>query len=639
MADQQGIKGPWDSDDSQDAWNPSGAPQSHVGADETSDADGTKTASGSSEASSESAADGTTATSASASSTPSSTGGADSQSTQSFGVKSPYVPAPEYGANTDNPTQPLSAASYPFGAPEDLGKDAASKNQSTASGQNTGRHSADGQQPYGYNQAPRPDSGQQPTNQFPNYFGAPAPGANGNGGSGNTGSGNGPSGPAGPANPFGPQGGPAGKGGPGNTATQNKSGAGRTWLAAAVSAIIAALLVLGLGYAAIANGFVTIPSASSTSSLNSSSGGDGSTTVEGTGAANWTAVNKKVAKSVVSITAAVSGGAAKGSGAIIDTDGDIVTNNHVVESATQIQVTLNDGSVYSAKTVGTDSTTDLAVIKLEDAPDDLQAITFADSDSVAVGESIMAIGNPLGYENTATTGIVSALNRPVSVTDSSSNSEIVTNAIQIDAAINPGNSGGPTFNAAGEVIGINSSIATASSSTSSNSSESGSIGIGFAIPANLVQRVSKEIIKSGKVQHAQLGVTISTGSATADGETRAGAKVVTVTSGGASAKAGVKAGDVIVGFNGNVVSSMYSVLGYVRAAAVGDTVKLTVVRNSKTVEINVTLTQAESTSSSSSGSGNSNNDNNDNDNNDGDGDDDDNGYGGLSDPFGLFGSQ
>jgi putative serine protease PepD len=450
----------------------------------------------------------------------------------------------------------------------------------------------------------------------------------------------GPAGPAGPGSGN-PNGGFNGgqNNNPGAHSTGKSNGA-RTWVAAAASAIIAALLVLGLGYAAIANGLVTLPTSSSTSSLTSSSGGSGTAKVEGTNSPDWASVNKNVAASVVSISAEVTGGVAKGSGAIIDTDGNIVTNNHVIEGAKQIQVSLSDGKLYSAKLVGTDTTTDLAVIKLQDPPSNLQAVTFADSSNLAVGESVMAIGNPLGYENTATTGIVSALNRPVSVTDESSQSEIVTNAIQIDASINPGNSGGPTFNAAGQVVGINSSIATASTSSSSDS-ESGSIGIGFAIPSTLVQRVAKQIVKSGKATHAQLGVTITTGTAEADGATLAGAKINSVTSGGPAAKAGLQKGDVIVGFDGNTVSSMYSLLGFVRAASVGDTVKLTVVRNSKTVEVDVTLTEAESTSSSdSSNSNNDNDDNSDGDsgsgNSDGDGG---SGDGGLSDPFGLFGDQ
>ncbi|MCI1984362.1 MAG: trypsin-like peptidase domain-containing protein [Bifidobacteriaceae bacterium] len=668
MADQNGVKNPWDSDESQDAWNPSGIPAAH---------DATEHDAAAGSAADDSAADskhddndaaptaaqppvsvpdaatapdvGAEATTPIAPVTPSSS----SADTAAYGT-SGYSPAPEYGANTANPTQPLPASSYPFGGPEKPEPKAAKQNSAQAQNQGNGSgnpfsifgfggdgsqngQNANGQSGNAGNpQNPNAQQPQQNGGQFPGLFGAPngqnGPAANG--------------GPAGPSAPNGFNG--QGNGNNGGASGENRTNGGtasRSWFIAIISAVIAALLVVGLGYAGISSGLISLPQSSSTSSLTSGSDSDGTAKVEGTNSADWASVNKKVAKSVVSITATVSGGEAKGSGAIIDTKGDIVTNNHVVEGATSLQVTLSDGKTYSAKTVGTDSTTDLAVIKLENPPSGLQAVTFADSSDLAVGESIMAIGNPLGYENTATTGIVSALNRPVSVTDETSNSEVVTNAVQIDAAINPGNSGGPTFNAAGQVIGINSSIATASTSSSSqSSSDSGSIGIGFAIPSNLVQRVAKQIVKSGKATHAQLGVTITEGTATVDGATYEGAKINSVNSGGPASKAGLKSGDVIVGFNGSTVSSMYSVLGYVRAAAVGDTVKLTVVRNSKTLDISVTLTEAESTSSSSS-SGNSNgNSNNDgsgnsdgNSDGNGSGNSDGNGSGGLSDPFGLFG--
>lgn len=403
------------------------------------------------------------------------------------------------------------------------------------------------------------------------------------------------------------------------------------WFIAGISAAIAALLVLGLGWASIASGLVVIPQAGSTTSLESSSGGSGTATVRGTGAADWVAVNKKVAASVVSITAQIPQGIAKGSGAIVDKQGDVVTNNHVVADATALQVTLSNGNMYNAKIVGTDPTTDLAVIKIENAPSDLQPVTFANSDNLAVGQPVMAIGNPLGYENTATTGVVSALNRPVAVVEG--NNEVVTNAVQIDAAINPGNSGGPTFDAAGQVIGINSSIASMTASSSSDS-ESGSIGIGFAIPSDLVKTVADELIKSGKAQHAQLGVTITTGTASTNGTTRAGAKVVSVTAGGPGAKAGLQKGDVIVGFNGQSVSSMYSLLGFVRAATVGQKVQLTVIRDGKTITLTATLDQVENLSSSSNNSGNSGNSNGNSNGNSDSGND-----GGFSDPFGLFGGE
>lgn len=429
-------------------------------------------------------------------------------------------------------------------------------------------------------------------------------------------------------------------------ATKKKSGMPQ-WGVALLSAGLAAALAASLVWGGIASGFITVPRETNLSSLSSGSG-SGTAKVPTGKTIDWQALNKQVAASVVSVKVAVQNGVDLGSGAIIDKDGNIVTNNHVIEGAQSIQVTLNDGKVYSAKLVGTDKTTDLAVIRLENPPKDLQPADFADSDQLAVGQQIMAIGNPLGYENTATTGIVSALNRPVAVSDENNNSEIVTNAIQIDAAINPGNSGGPTFDAAGKIIGINSSIATASQSSQSSG---GSIGIGFAIPANLVKRVASEIIKDGHATHVQLGVTISDGSAKVDGATVEGAKVVKVLNGSVGEKAGLQTGDVIVGFNGKPVSSMYSVLGSVRATALNAQVKLTVVRNGKTLELNATFNQKEGTltdnSSSNNGNNNGNNDQNNgngqndqnnNGNNGNNGNNDGNGFGnGLIDPFGLFG--
>ena len=253
-----------------------------------------------------------------------------------------------------------------------------------------------------------------------------------------------------------------------------------------------------------------------------------SSNMSGTGKYVFTAVVAAlVAESVVSIQVQTKSGVGAGSGAVFDTQGHVVTNNHVIDGAQEIHVTLSNGQMYTAKVVGTDTTADLAILSLDQAPSDLKPVKFADSEKLAVGENVMAIGNPLGYENTATTGIVSALNRPVSVMDESNNNPIVTNAVQLDAAINPGNSGGPTFNAAGEVIGINSSIA----SMASSKSEAGSIGIGFAIPSNLVKRIAGEIIKDGKAKHVSLGVTIQSSTAQADGVTRGGAKVTVVRDG------------------------------------------------------------------------------------------------------------
>lgn len=467
--------------------------------------------------------------------------------------------------------------------------------------------------------------------------------------------------------PFGPQGPNGGQDQgmaqpeDGGNASRGGSSAASHIVTAVVAALVAAALCLGVGYFALTYGWVSTPTTTSLTNVQSNKSGTGSATAKTGEAADWKTVASEVSGSVVSIQAALSNGTAKGSGAIVSAKGYIVTNNHVISGAQQIQVTLSNGQMYTAQVVGTDTTTDLAVIKLDNPPSDLKAVEFADSDKLAVGEDVMAIGNPLGYDDTATTGIVSALNRPVTVTDDSG-SDIVTNAVQIDAAINPGNSGGPTFNAAGQVIGINSSIA----STATSSDSAGSIGIGFAIPSNLVKRVANEIIKDGKVKHVALGVTITTGTVEADGVTRAGAKVTAGTSGSAvvsgspADKAGLKVGDVIVAYDGNAVSSTYSLLGYVRASALNDKVTLTIVRGGKTMDVEVTLDKEESAvngSGSSNSNNNQNNQNNQNGNgqngngngngnngnsNNGNGNDSNgygnNGYGngGFSDPFGLW---
>ena len=361
-----------------------------------------------------------------------------------------------------------------------------------------------------------------------------------------------------------------------------------------ISSVITGLITLALGAGAVASGAVSIPSDANISSIdsNKNSGGDSKPLVT-SDTADWESVSKKVSSSVVSIQTQLQGGVAAGSGAIIDAkNGYIITNNHVVESAKTIYVTLSNGQIYEASLKGADATTDIAVIQLNKVPDSLTAVSFGDSDKLAVGEPTMAIGNPLGYANSASTGIISALNRPVSVASDSSgdaNNNVVTNAIQVDAAVNQGNSGGPLFNASGEVIGITSSIASLSSSSQS----AGSIGIGFAIPSNLVKKVSGSIVSTGSFQHAQLGVTVKTGQVTADGIMRGGASVESVSSGGAADKSGLKRGDVIVAYNGNSVDSVEALLGYVRAASVGDTAKLTVVRGSNVISINVKLDKAE----------------------------------------------
>ncbi|MBO3101761.1 trypsin-like peptidase domain-containing protein [Cellulomonas sp. zg-ZUI168] len=299
---------------------------------------------------------------------------------------------------------------------------------------------------------------------------------------------------------------------------------------------------------------------------------------------NWEAVADAVQESVVAIQVSDGNGSgSQGSGVIVDEDGHIVTNNHVVAGADgQVQVTLTDGRLFQADVIGTDPTTDLAVIKLTDAPDDLTPAELGDSSEVAVGQPVMAVGNPLGLANTVTTGIVSAVDRPVSTSGDSADEAIVTNAIQIDAAVNPGNSGGPLFDAEGLVIGINSSIATLSS-------QSGSIGLGFAIPVDLVKNIATQLIEDGTAEHAFLGVGLSDGTATADGVTRHGAVVESVSDGSPAADAGLQVGDTIVAIDDQAVGGAESLTAYVRELVSGAKSTLTVVRDGRTTEVDVTL--------------------------------------------------
>ncbi|HLS62166.1 MAG TPA: trypsin-like peptidase domain-containing protein, partial [Ruania sp.] len=305
------------------------------------------------------------------------------------------------------------------------------------------------------------------------------------------------------------------------------------------------------------------------------------------GSPDWESVASTVRPSVVAIDVTTQRGAAEGAGVILDAgDAYILTNNHVVDGAQQIAVALYDGRMFEAKVVGTDPATDLAVLQLTDPPDDLQAATLGTSDDLKVGQSVMAVGNPLGLSSTVTTGIISALDRPVAATDQFSREQVVTNAIQIDAAINPGNSGGPLFDASGHVIGITSSIA----STGQNS---GSIGLGFAIPVDLATTIADQLIQNGAAEHAYLGVSLTDGTAKVGDATRVGAQVHQVVDGTPAAEAGLQAGDVIIKIDDHTVGGAESLTGYVRTYSSGDQVTLTVVRDGQQQEITATLATRE----------------------------------------------
>ena len=358
----------------------------------------------------------------------------------------------------------------------------------------------------------------------------------------------------------------------------------------------AMLLTVGLTLGAL---FYVRPAMLRASTPTNLNGGTVATVPASSDATDWTAVASAVSPAVVTIQAQGASSGSTGSGVIYDAQGDIVTNYHVISSVLtggQIQVTLADGRLYAARVVGHDKTTDLAVIRLDNPPEDLTVARFATSSTLQVGAPVMAIGAPLGLSNTVTTGIVSALNRPVEVSmdeDSTSQDQtqassdlVITNAIQIDASINPGNSGGPLFDATGAVVGINSSI---KSLATSSDGQAGSIGLGFAIPSDLVVSVADQLIASGSASHGMLGVTVKAATATVGSDTYVGAEIQEVTSGSGAAIAGLRVGDVILTVEGQEVTSPKQLVGYVRRYRAGDTVTMTIERNGQTQDVSVTI--------------------------------------------------
>jgi len=363
-----------------------------------------------------------------------------------------------------------------------------------------------------------------------------------------------------------------------------------------VALLGAMLLTIGLTLGAVFYARPAMLRASTPTNLN---GGTVATVpASNSSGTDWTDVAAAVSPAVVTIQTQGASSGGTGSGVIYDAQGDIVTNYHVIASVLgggQIQVTLADGRLYSAKVVGHDKTTDLAVIRLDNPPSNLTVARFASSANLEVGAPVMAIGAPLGLSNTVTTGIVSALNRPVEVSmdedsssqDSQASSDlVVTNAIQIDASINPGNSGGPLFDASGAVIGINSSIKSLSSSSDG---QAGSIGLGFAIPSDLVVSIADQLIASGTASHGMLGVTVKAATTTVGSDTYVGAEVQDVSAGSGASAAGIRAGDVIVKVEGQEVTSPKQLIGYVRRYKAGDTISMTIVRDGQTQDVSVRI--------------------------------------------------
>jgi putative serine protease PepD len=318
------------------------------------------------------------------------------------------------------------------------------------------------------------------------------------------------------------------------------------------------------------------------------------------------AIAQAVQPSTVSITVTTQQGQDEGTGVIIRSDGMIMTNNHVVSSASeggQISVKFNDGKKVSADVVGTDPATDLAVIKASGVSG-LKPVTFGNSDQLQVGDPVVAIGSPLGLEGSVTSGIISALHRTLSESGdnqqqqqpglpeggqqqqgggSGSGGTAIGDAIQTDAAINPGNSGGPLVNGSGQVIGINTAIATSGGG-------SGNIGVGFAIPIDTAKQVSEQLIKTGKATHAYLGVTLSD----AVGNQQ-GALVASVQSGTPAASSGLKEGDVVTQVDGKAIDGADALSAAIRGHSPGDKIALTYVRGGQKHTTNITLASSSGT--------------------------------------------
>ncbi|NYI42253.1 S1C family serine protease [Demequina lutea] len=321
----------------------------------------------------------------------------------------------------------------------------------------------------------------------------------------------------------------------------------------------------------------TLPVSQSTSTVQPASG-------------SVAAVAKAALPSVVQIEVKTATGGDTGSGIIIRADGYILTNNHVISAASNgtIQVLFSDGQVSSAKVVGSTSAYDLAVIKVDRTG--LTPLVLGDSSAMVVGDPVIAVGSPLGLDSTVTTGIVSALDRPVTTGDTASTSAYIA-AIQTDAAINPGNSGGPLLNMSGEVIGINSAIAALPGATQATGA--GSVGLGFAIPSNQARRVAEQLIADGKATVPAIGAQLDStytgrGVRVAD-SSQLPAGSPGVVPGSPAAKAGIVGGDIIVAMDGTPVADASSAIVRIRSHAPGDIMTFTLLRGGKDVDVKVTL--------------------------------------------------
>ncbi|MFM2276680.1 MAG: hypothetical protein RIT12_76 [Actinomycetota bacterium] len=324
---------------------------------------------------------------------------------------------------------------------------------------------------------------------------------------------------------------------------------------------------------------------------------------------NWvSAAAAKGLPSVVTISASGNTSAGTGSGVVLTNDGYILTNAHVVTmngstDDVRIEIKTSAGKIFKASIVGTDPTNDLAVIKA--AGSGFSPIDFADSSVVNVGDFAVAIGAPLGYDATVTSGVISALNRTISVESASAPDDggsslqlwqnqgnvppVNLNVIQTDAAINPGNSGGALVNDKGELIGINVAIA----SSAQTSSEAGNIGVGFAIPSNVAKRVADAIIETGKVSHGLLGAIVSDAKfSESAGSFSVGAKIEKLSTGGAAEQAGLKVGDVIIECDGKAIDTAKTLTAAIRSNQAFAKVSLKALRDGSEITVDVTLGDA-----------------------------------------------
>ena len=295
------------------------------------------------------------------------------------------------------------------------------------------------------------------------------------------------------------------------------------------------------------------------------------------------AIAAKVLPSVVSISTRSQAGAGTGTGFVIRSDGYILTNNHVVENVINggsLKVSFNDGKVVDGKIVGVNPAYDLAVVKV--LRTGVPALQFGNSDKVQVGDTVIAIGSPLGLSGTVTSGIISAKNRAVTAGDGQGEGSFI-NALQTDAAINPGNSGGPLVDKTGAVVGVNSAIATLGSSFGG---QSGSIGLGFAIPINQARRTAEELIKTGKSSYPILGISVDTS------YSEGGAKVAAVAPKSAAEAAGIQVGDIITELGGRTITNSDELIVAIRDKAPGDSVSIRLTRDGVTKTVKATLAAA-----------------------------------------------